>query len=144
VKVVLDTNVLVSGLLSPYGAPGELLRLVAVGALRLCYDVRILEEYREVLQRPAFPFARDRVDALLAQVTAEGVMVGATPLPAPLPDPDDEAFLAVALAGSARYLVTKNPRHFPSKYRQGMRVVSPGDFLAYYREQAPGRAEGRP
>ena len=47
-KIVLDTNVLVSGLLSPYQAPGEIVRMCSSGTLSICYDARILGEYREV------------------------------------------------------------------------------------------------
>ena len=47
-KVVLDTNVLVSGLLNPYGPPGRIVQLAAAGELQLCLDARILAEYREV------------------------------------------------------------------------------------------------
>lgn len=43
-KVVLDTNVVVSGLLSPFGPPGEIVRMTADGFLELCYDARILSE----------------------------------------------------------------------------------------------------
>ena len=50
-RVVLDTNVLVSGLLSPYGSPGEIVRRLAAGELTPCLEVRILVEYREVLLR---------------------------------------------------------------------------------------------
>ncbi|HXL73081.1 MAG TPA: putative toxin-antitoxin system toxin component, PIN family, partial [bacterium] len=62
--VVLDTNVLVSGLLSPYGPPGEIVRMVSSRALSLCFDARIISEYAEVLTRPKFPFRRDAVEAL--------------------------------------------------------------------------------
>jgi len=141
VRVVLDTNILLSGLLSPYGAPGELVRLVAMGALQVCYDARILAEYREVLLRPLFPFTQTQVEALLDQVKAGGLIVGARPLPAPLPDPDDEVFLAVALAGPAQHLVTRNTRHYPVKSRQGVQVVSPAEFLALYRKQVPPAQE---
>lgn len=142
-RVVLDTNVVVSGLLSPYGAPGELVRLVAVGALQVCYDARILEEYREVLRRPLFPFTQVQVETLLEQIRAGGLVVGARPLPAPLSDPDDEVFLAVALAGPAQYLVTGNTRHFPVKSRQGMPVVPPAEFLEVYRKRvSQGQEEG--
>ena len=136
-RVVLDTNVLKSGLLSPYGVPGELVRLVAMGALRVCYDARILAEYREVLLRPLLPFAPTQVDTLLDQIEAGGLMVGARPLPAPTPDPDDEAFLAVALAGQAQHLVTGNTGHYPMESRQQVQVVAPAEFLAWYRQQGP-------
>lgn len=53
---VLDTNVVVSGLLKPYSSAGYIVRLVAEGALQVAYDARILLEYREVLARPKFGF----------------------------------------------------------------------------------------
>lgn len=144
-RVVLETNVLVSGLLQPHGAPGELARLAAIGVLQVCYDVRILAEYRAVLLRPLFPFAQTRVESLLDQVKAGGLMVGARPLPAPLQDPDREVFLAVALAGPAPHLVTGDARHYPAKSRQEVQVVSPAEFLTWYRKQVPpGRKEDGP
>ncbi|MBI4229249.1 MAG: putative toxin-antitoxin system toxin component, PIN family [Planctomycetes bacterium] len=124
-RIVLDTNVLVSGLLSPYGPPGELVRMAAAGRLILCHDARILAEYREVLARPKFGFDREHVDAVLVQIHAAGEAVAAGPLPRRLPDPDDEPFLEVALAAGAACLVTGNLRHFPAAARSGMRVVSP-------------------
>ena len=133
-RIVLDTNVLVSALLSPFGPPGEVLRLVTSGLVRVCHDARILDEYRQVLLRPAFPFDHVRVESLLDQIEADGDPVAALPLPERLPDPDDEVFLAVALAGEIRYLVTGNLRHYPEPSRQGVRVVSPREFLESYRQ----------
>ena len=135
-RLVLDTNVLVSGLLSPFGPPGDIVRLLAAGAVRACYDARILDEYREVLSRPVLRIAEDRVESLLHQVAADGVLVTAQPLAIHLPDRDDEMFLAVALAGNARCLVTGNLRHYPKPLRRHMPVVSPRDFLDLYREAA--------
>ncbi len=53
---VLDTNGIVSAHLSPHGPPGGLLGEVLARRLRLAYDTRILDEYREVLSRPKFDF----------------------------------------------------------------------------------------
>ena len=133
-RIVLDANVLVSALLSPFGPPGEILRLVTAGAVGVCHDSRILGEYRQVLLRPAFPFRLAQVESLLDQIEADGVPVAAFPVSERLPGPDDEAFLAVALAGEADFLITGNLRHFPETSRQGVRVVSPRDFLNSYRE----------
>lgn len=132
-KIVLDTNVLVSGLLSAFGPPGEIVRLVTARAVRLCYDARVLGEYRQVLLRPAFPFSPARVESLLDQIQADGEPVEARLLSARLPDPDDEVFLAVALAGQAECLVTGNLKHYPKRHRQGVEVVSPRDFVESYR-----------
>ena len=133
-RLVLDSNVLVSGLLSPFGPPGDIVRLLATGTICVCYDARILGEYREVLSRAAFRIAADRVESLLDQIEADGVLVTARPLAVRLPDPDDEVFLAVALSGGARCLVTGNLRHYPEQSRQGLPVVSPRRFLELYAE----------
>lgn len=130
--IVLDTNVLVSGLIAPFGPPGDIVRLLASGAIRVCYDARILAEYREVLSRPAFGIATDRMASLLDQVESDGVLVTARPLAMRLPDPEDEMFLAVAMSGGARCLVTGNLRHYPERCRQGVAVVSPRRFVELY------------
>ena len=134
-RVVLDTNVLVSGLLSPFGPPGEIVRLVSAGALILCFDARILLEYRGVLARPRFGFASAAVAALLELVQSAGWLVAPEPLPRRLPDPDDEPFLEAALAARARCLITGNLKHYPARRRQGMRVLSPAALLEVYRQR---------
>ena len=146
-KVVLDTNVLISGLLTPFSPCGEIVRMAAAGELTLCLDARVLSEYGDVLRRPRFRFAPDLVAALLDQVSHAGVPVAASPLVASLPDPDDAAFLEVALAGSAACLITGNLKHFPAALRQGLTVLPPRDFLDYYRrhrvQPARRRSSGR-
>ena len=91
-RIVVDTNVLVSGLLSPFGPPGDIVRLIAAGEVRACYDARIMDEYREVLSRPVFRIADDRMESLLRQIAADGLLVTAQPFAIRLPDPDDEVF----------------------------------------------------
>ena len=132
-KVVLDTNVLVSGLLSPYGPCGEIVRMMTGGAIQLCYDARILAEYGEVLRRPRFRINPDELAAVLDYIESAGQSVASVPLPHSLPDGDDEAFLEVALGAGARCLVTGNMRHYPEKLRMGMRVISPAQFMTFYR-----------
>lgn len=134
-KIVLDTNVVVSGLLSPFGNPAKILRMVSSGELLLCFDARILSEYRDVLLRPKFQFEEDKIDALLDQIENSGHMVAPNPLPQPLPDRDDDAFLEVALAAKAECLVTGNIAHFPASMRQRVRVFSSTKFLEFYRKQ---------
>ncbi len=137
-NVVLDTNVLVSGLLSPFSPCGELVRMVASEALTLCLDARLLGEYAEVLRRPRFQFDGELVATLLDHIAHAGVPVAAVPLAVSLPDPDNAPFLAVALAGGAECLITGNLKHFPARCRQGVAVLSPSDFLAHYREHRLG------
>jgi uncharacterized protein len=128
-KIVLDTNVLVAGLLSPFGPCGDIVRMMSSGSLTLCMDARILSEYREVLKRPKFGFDQDKVAAILDYIEHHGWVVGAALLSLPLRDRDDEPFLEVAVSGGADYLVTGNAAHFPSELFQGVKVISPADFL---------------
>jgi putative PIN family toxin of toxin-antitoxin system len=136
-KVVVDTNVMVSGLLAPYGPGGEIVRMVSAGHLSLCYDARILAEYAEVLVRPKFPFEPHLVETLLAQIREGGTVVAAVPLQLRLPDPDDEMFLQAALAGGAECLITGNLRHYPPAKRQGVTVVTPAEFVQRHWKPGP-------
>lgn len=130
-KVVLDTNVLVSGLLNPHGTPGQIVRTVSSGALVVCYDARILAEYRGVLLREKFAFPELYVNALIDQIRADGILAASKPLASPLPDPQDEPFLEVALGAKADFLITGNLKDFPAKTRHGVSVVSPQDFIRH-------------
>jgi putative PIN family toxin of toxin-antitoxin system len=131
-RIVLDTNVLVSGLLNPFGAPGSVVRLVAAGLVTVCHDGRILSEYESVLGRAKFGFRSSDVRDLLAMLRTDGETVVAVPLDLQLPDPADAPFLEVALAAAAVCIVTGNAKHFPSRARKGMLVLAPGPFLAYF------------
>jgi putative PIN family toxin of toxin-antitoxin system len=135
VIIVLNTNILVSGLLRPHSKPATILRLVATGALRLAYDERILAEYREVLTRPKFPFSPQQIRVFLEQVEADGVAVAALPLNVSMPDPDDLPFLEVAVATRADALLTGNPRHYPARARHGVTVLDPAAFLDRWSRQ---------
>jgi len=134
-RIVLDTNVLVSGLLSPFGPPGEIVRLVSSGAVTLCVDARILAEYDEVLTRPRFGFDSDSVAALLDYVDFTSEVVVPEPLRIRLPDPDDEPLLEVALGCGAEGLVTGNLAHFPHESRAGAAVLSPAEFVEMLRSR---------
>lgn len=138
-KTVLDTNVVVAGLLNPYGKPGTILQMIVSQAITICYDARIITEYRDVLLRPKFHINEAEADAILEQIEATGHLVATSPLPRNLPDPDDEPFLEAALAGGAEYLVTGNVKHYPLDQRQGIIVGTPAEFLDHYRESIQDR-----
>ena len=129
-RIVLDTNVLVSGLLTPHGPPGRLVDLLLAGEVTLIYDDRILSEYHEVLERPRFDFDPGDVEDVLKLFATEGEAVTAPPLAVELPDPDDLPFVEVATAGRADALVTGNLRHYPAAVLPaGVRVVAVADFI---------------
>jgi putative PIN family toxin of toxin-antitoxin system len=127
VRIVLDTNVLLSALLTPEGVPAQVLALVLAGELKLLFDERILGEYREVLSRPRFAFKATDIAEVLQQLETDGERVSAAPSELALPDPDDLAFVEVAISGRADTLVTGNARHFPPGL--GVEVLSPRALL---------------
>jgi putative PIN family toxin of toxin-antitoxin system len=135
-KIVLDTNIIVSGLLQSLGNPAQVLTLVLSGAVRVCHDKRILAEYAEVMARPRFKFDPERVREVLNKIGTDGLVIDATgQCNLRLPDADDEPFLAVALASSADFLVTGNLADYPPDKRQGCAVISPAAFMVEWRKQ---------
>jgi len=137
VKIVLDTNVLVSGLLKAHSHAGAIVRLIAGGRIKVVYDARILSEYREVLCRPKFDFDKAEVDALLTLIEAEGILVTTEPLPAPLPDPDDEPFLEATMATEGAILVTGNKKHFTLPDESQVTILNPSECTSLWQNIKP-------
>ncbi len=126
---MLDTNVVVAGVLSAAGPPAWILDAVLSGDLEMAFDGAIRLEYDDVLHRREFGFSSARVAELLAAFDRFGLLVSAPPrLNVALPDLDDEPFLAVAAATRAT-LITGNLRHFPMARRSGVVVLSPREFV---------------
>ncbi len=130
--IVLDTNALVSALLSPFGTPARVLDLVLIGDARLAFDDRISTEYREVLARPKFGFAPEDVRDLLDYLVITGEPVTPRLLAAELPDPADLPFLEVAVEAGAP-LITGNAVHFEPAARSGIVLLTPRDFVTRWR-----------
>jgi putative PIN family toxin of toxin-antitoxin system len=131
-KIVLDTNVVVSGTINAYGAPGLMLQRVLAGDFVLCYDARILAEYEEVLRRKEFNFTQEQVSTFLDVVQRNGHLTIPLPLEKPLPDLSDQPFLEVALGASAEALVTGNLKNFPATPPKGLFILAPAEFLARF------------
>ena len=127
-RVVLDTHILVSGLMTRGGLVDRILRLVADEINQPYVSRSILFEYEDVLPRSAFGIDPEEVAETLAVFRLSAELVTPAPLAVSLPHPSDLPFLEVAKAADAA-LVTGNLRHFPAKVRAGVRVVSPVQFL---------------
>ena len=129
-RLVIDTNVLVSALLTPGRTADLALRAMrARGAVALV-DAAVEAEYRGVLARPKF----SKVDAALREGLLRAVLDGCervavgAPSTHPLIDGDDRAFVDVALAGRALAVVTGNTKHYPTGL--GFAVWTPAELLA--------------
>ena len=129
IRAVIDTNVVVSGLLSPAGNEALILLAIHQGLVRPCFSEVILEEYAGVLARPKFAFSADEIAALLAMFRRQGALILPKATTAVSIDPGDTKFLQCAETAQADYLVTGNKRHFPESNYGVTRVVSASELL---------------
>ena len=127
---VFDTNVIVSGMLSPHGPPGMIVDRLRSGLLVAVLDDRIFGEYAEVLARPRLALPQEEVRLVLRIIRRRARMVDGSPEidSARFPDPDDAPFVACAFAAGVS-LVTGNLRHFPKRVTGTVAVLTPADFL---------------
>ena len=128
-RAVFDTNVVVSGFLSPAGPPGRIVEWLRNGTVQAVADDRITAEYAEVLVRPVFGLPAAEVELVLAAVRARSFWVeaAAVHLARGLPDPDNAPFLECALAAGVP-LVTGNLRHFPRSVAGDAVILTPSQF----------------
>ena len=128
-RIVLDTNVIVSGLLSDHGAPAQVLDLCLGGDVTLVVDGRIVREYHEVLTRPELKLPTRDVAQFLSLMDYAEHVIG-VPLPLEFPDVGDLPFIEVAVAGAVDAIVTGNVRHFRAREgRLDIDILTPRQFL---------------
>lgn len=131
IRAVIDTNVLVSAMISSTGNEALVVLAVHQGLITPCLCADIVQEYSDVLQRPKFGFSGHEVDALLGLLRQRGVFVNAVCPARVSPDPGDDKFIACALEAKSNFLVTGNQRHFPKSSLPGIRVVSAKELLEF-------------
>ena len=130
-SAVFDTNVIVSGVLSPKGTPGKVLDAILDGCCQPVVSDAILAEYEDVLSRPKFHLPSGKVRLLLAGIRIRAQFAPFAPVAytSLLPDPDDALFIEAALVFRVP-IVTGNGRHFPRPAVQGLSILTPAAFLA--------------
>lgn len=132
-RVVLDTNVIISGLISPKGPPAGVLKAFKAGQFVLVTSQAINEEILEVMDRPRlrdkYGLADQMFDiAFILWEQAE--VITDLPIVRASKDPHDNKFLAAAVGGLAHYLVTGDIKDLLSlREYKGIRIVSPDQFL---------------
>jgi len=117
-KLVVDTNVIVSGALKPRGLERAALIFAVTRPARLFVSPDILAEYEEVLRRPDLRIPDQERRDLLVLLAAHSRQVVPLSRISACSDPDDNIFLEGADAAGADYLVTGNKRHFPAYWKQ--------------------------
>jgi uncharacterized protein len=127
-RLVIDTNVIVSAALKPEGLQRTVLLLAMNKPARWYVTNEIVFEYRMVLARPELKIRRSLRLQLLQLIRNYAHLVKPSPIPQVTSDPDDNMFIACADACRADYLVTGNQRHFP-KFWKNTKIISSGELL---------------
>jgi len=129
VRIVLDTNVFVSGVFFG-GPPGRILAGWRDGEIEVVISHEIIEEYVRVGERLLEQFPGVDLEPALDLIAASAILVRAEPMPEPVcRDADDDKFLACALAASAVYVVRGDRHLLDASPYQGVTVVRPRVFV---------------
>jgi putative PIN family toxin of toxin-antitoxin system len=127
-RLVIDTNVVVSAALKPNGLQRTVLLLAITKPARLYVSESILAEYAEVLSRPELHIRKGLRQQLMHLIRRHSHPVTRTRLLQVTNDPDDNKFIECADAARADYLVTGNQRHFPRFWKK-TKVISSREFI---------------
>lgn len=133
IYAVIDTNVLVSALLSRH-ADASTIKVVEAfqnRKFKLLFNRDIFNEYCDVLFRPRLKLPEEKVQKLISQIGSEGIASSRLHSDEFFPDPKDVVFYEVALSKDGAYLVTGNTKHFPKKPI----VVTPAEMLEILQDE---------
>ena len=128
-RLVVDTNIVVSAALKPDGLQRTVLLLAITKPARLYVSEAIVAEYREVLARPELKIRKGLRQQLLDLIKNQAQIVKPSRSLQVAKDPDDDKFLECADAGRADYLVTGNQRHFPRFWKK-TKVITSREFIS--------------
>jgi putative PIN family toxin of toxin-antitoxin system len=133
-RAVIDTGVLVSGLIRRTGTPGEILRLLRDGRFSVIFSTPILVEVIEVLGRPAFRskyhILPDDINALVNLIRLRGELVMIEGQVTACRDPKDNKFLEAARSGQVDAIVSGDADLLDLVMFDGIPILRPAEFLA--------------
>ena len=127
-RLVLDTNIIVSAAIKPEGLQRTVLLLAMTRPARLFVSPPILSEYRMVLSRPELKIRKGLRQQFLRRIENSSRLVSPSRQLQVTSDPDDNIFLECADAARADFLVTGNLRHFPRFWKQ-TKIVTSREFI---------------
>jgi putative PIN family toxin of toxin-antitoxin system len=134
VAAVVDTNVLISGLISAGGPPRQIVDAGLQGHYELVTSLYLVQELAHVLSTPRIRkrlgLRDDEVQAILAGILAKAkVVAGRLKLPGITRDPKDDAVVACAIEGQAAYVVSGDDDLLSLQEVQGVQIVTPKHFV---------------
>lgn len=131
-RLVLDTNVLISGVISNNGPCAAILDLISTRteAVTVLLTDEIFAEYIEVLKRPRFAFNKRDLLGIINLLMNECIFIDISATVAPSSnDPDDNKFIACAVEGQAHFIITGNLRHYDNLSLVHTKIISPREFV---------------
>jgi uncharacterized protein len=134
-SVVVDTTVLISGFITPEGVSAKVLERAKAGAFTLCLSREIIEEMRSRLLyrrriRERYRYADERVQQHCRDIEAACRLITDLPhLRVVMRDPNDDMVVASAVRAGADYIVTRDKDLLSLSAYEGIRVVTPRQFL---------------
>jgi putative PIN family toxin of toxin-antitoxin system len=129
IRVVLDTNILISALLQPQGLPARIFLMTIAGtAAQLCVSGDVYAEYEEVVRRPKFNHTETTIEHTLRAIRKSGHWVRPLGRVHACSDPDHDIFIECAQAAHAHYLITGNRKDFPAKWAD-TQIVTPRQYV---------------
>jgi putative PIN family toxin of toxin-antitoxin system len=132
-RVVLDTNILVSGAIKPNGMAGRILAYLRHDAFSLLYSREILDELVDVLTRPhlreKYHLTEHYLHFFLHLIRLRGEIVTPNREIRICRDPNDDKFLEVAISGTADYLISRDDDLLTLSVFEGIPIIRPEDFL---------------
>jgi len=141
--IVLDTNVLVSASLFG-GLPREILGLIVAGVIDCSLSLPILDELRNVLQRPKFGLSAQQALAIVEELSALcGIVVPSRRIRSLCADPDDDRILECALEARVDAIVSGDAHLLGLGMYEGIRIVSPSEFLQIIEKKVPAAKRKR-
>jgi putative PIN family toxin of toxin-antitoxin system len=126
-RVVVDTNIIVSALMNVHGTPAKILSLILNGNIKVLYDNRIIFEYFDMLSRKEFSFSEGIINDMIDYFKHDSEFINAEYLKISFSDETetDKKFYEVYKSGEAQYLITGNKKHFPKEDS----IVLPKNFI---------------
>src|SRR6266704_2839966 len=128
-RLVIDTNVVVSAALKPEGLQRTVVLLAMTKPARWYVSDAIVSEYAMVLVRPELKIRRNLRQQLLRLIKNHARVIAPSRLAQITSDPDDSIFVECADAARADYLVTGNQRHFP-KFWKKTKIISSRELIS--------------
>lgn len=127
-RLVIDTNILVSGLISPGGLERAVLTFALTPPAQWFLSSEIANEYKDVLPRPKLKIKRAQRIVLESLIKQRSVVVMPAVKVSVCADPKDNKFLECAEAARADYLITGNKKHFP-KFWKNTKIINAREFI---------------